>query len=146
MNATSKQPRRVCVPTPSKPASYLPLRTIRVREAISVVQALGNTPELANLTQMAALSIECLRLVTPLIPVPMHGAVQAGPITYIQPPPASSDTVSNCNFQTQWCLLAANNAVAAKLRQLAPALAAHLRTHGRNIENIRIKVATYLSH
>jgi hypothetical protein len=143
MNAASKQPKRVGVATPRKLAAYLPLRTVRVREAISVVQALSGTPGLASLTKMAALSAECLCLVTPLIPVPMRCAVQAGPLTHVQRSPRNSETASD--IQTQWCLLAANSAVAAKLRQLAPALAAHLRTHGRDVQDIRIKIATHTS-
>jgi hypothetical protein len=54
----------------------------------------------------------------------MRSGVQAGPL-----------------HEGQWCLLAANSAVAAKLRQLAPALTAHLRTHGHAVNDIRIKIA-----
>lgn len=109
--------------TAFKTASYLPLRTVRVREAVPVVQAIERAPSLAHLAHLAEQSAQCLRLVTPLIPVPMRSAVQAGPLE-----------------NDQWCLLAANSAVAAKLRQLLPALAAHLRTHGHGVREIRIKI------
>jgi hypothetical protein len=112
----------------ARPASYLPLRTVRLREAVSVVQAMHQAPSLAGLAQLAKQSADCLRLVTPLIPASMRPAIQAGPLQLE-------------GENSQWCLLAANSAVAAKLRQLAPALAAHLRTHGQDVRDIRIKIA-----
>ncbi len=111
-------------PTHPRPASYLPLRTVRVRSAVPVLQAASQAPSLAALAQLAQQSNQCLRLVTPLIAPAMRTGVQAGPLD-----------------EGQWCLLAANSAVAAKLRQLAPALAAHLRTHGQAVNEIRIKIA-----
>jgi hypothetical protein len=138
MNMASKHPRLAQAAAPSKLASYLPLRTVRVREAVSVVQAIGRAPNLASLAKMAALSAECMRLVTPLIPAPMRSGVQSGPLTRVRPEPESVDATRG--EHTQWCLLAANSAVAAKLRQLAPALAAHLRTHGHDVQDIRIKI------
>jgi hypothetical protein len=122
--------------SPAKLASYLPLRTVRIREAISVVQAVQQAPSLANLAKQAKQSAECLRLVTPLIPPPMRSGVQAGPLQQIAQTDAERES-----HTTQWCLLAANSAVAAKLRQLTPALAAHLRTHGQDVQDIRIKIA-----
>ena len=114
---------------PAKLASYLPLRTVRIREAVPVLQAVQRAPSLAGLAQLARRSAQCLQLVTPLIPAPMRSAIQAGPLD-----------------AGQWCLLAANSAVAAKLRQLAPALAAHLRTHGQEVQEIRIKIVMRNSH
>jgi hypothetical protein len=104
--------------------SYLPLRTVRVREAVSVEQAMQRAPTLAGLARLADLSAQCLKTVAPLIPAGMRSGVQAGPLN-----------------EGQWCLLAANSAVAAKLRQLVPALAAHLRTHGHDVQEIRIKIS-----
>ncbi len=104
--------------------SYLPLRTVRVREAVSVVQAAQRAPALAGLVQLADQSAKCMRAVAPLIPVGMRSGVKAGPLS-----------------EGQWCLLAANSAVAAKLRQLVPAIAAHLRTQGQDVQEIRIKVS-----
>jgi hypothetical protein len=110
----------------SKTASYLPLRTVRVREAVPLTQAIERTPSLASLARLAEQSARCLRLITPLIPTPMRSGVQAGPLQ-----------------SGQWCLLAANSAVAAKLRQLTPAMAAHLRTHGQDVQEIRIKITMH---
>ena len=109
---------------PARLASYLPLRTVRVRSAVSAAEAASQAPSLAALAQLAQHSVQCLRIVTPLIAPAMRSAVQAGPLE-----------------EGTWCLLAANSAVAAKLRQLAPALAAHLRTHGHAVQEIRIKIA-----
>jgi hypothetical protein len=92
--------------------------------AVSVEQAMQRAPSLAGLAQLAKHSAECLRVVTPLIPASMRSGVQAGPLD-----------------EGQWCLIAANSAVAAKLRQLVPALAAHLRTHGHAVQDIRIKIS-----
>ncbi len=106
--------------------SYLPLRTVRVRSAVSVVQAVQQASGLAGLASLAKHSAECLRLVTPLIPLGMRTGVKPGPLA-----------------EGQWCLIAANSAVAAKLRQLSPALAAHLRTHGHAVQEIRIKISMH---
>lgn len=118
-NKTDQRPK-----ASERSISYLPLRTVRIRDAVPVLQAVQRSPSLAGLAQLAKRSAQCLQLVTPLIPAPMRTAVQAGPIN-----------------ADRWCLLAANSAVAAKLRQLAPALAAHLRTHGQDVQEIRIKIA-----
>jgi hypothetical protein len=111
-----------------KMASYLPLRTVRQRLAVPAAQAAENAPSLAALAALAQQSAHCLRLVTPLIPETMRSGVQAGPLVAAP-------------IGQAWCLLAANSAVAAKLRQLVPALAAHLRTKGLNVHEIRIKMA-----
>jgi hypothetical protein len=120
-------PVKATSPIASLP-SYLPLRTVRVREAVSVAQAVQRAPALAGLAQLAKHSSECLRIVTPLIPLSMRSAVQAGPLE-----------------GENWCLVVANSASAAKLRQLTPALAAHLRTHGYAVQDIRIKIAMHTS-
>lgn len=92
--------------------------------AQTLAQAAAAAPTLARLMALAQESSRRLRLVSPLLAPSMRPAVQAGPIE-----------------DAAWCLLAANNAVAAKLRQLAPALQAHLRSQGIEVATIRIKVA-----
>jgi hypothetical protein len=124
MSNSSKPPAPSEASKPTRPASYLPLRTVRVREAMPVVRAVQQAPSLAGLMQLAQASNECLRLVAPLMPTALRTGVQAGPLQ-----------------DGQWCLLAANSAVAAKLRQMTPAFAAHLRSKGHAIESIRIKIA-----
>jgi hypothetical protein len=39
-----------------------------------------------------------------------------------------------------WCVLVPSNAASAKLRQLEPALLAHLRTHGWDVQQLRFKI------
>jgi hypothetical protein len=39
-----------------------------------------------------------------------------------------------------WCLILDNNAAAAKIRQLLPALQSHLRVKGWEVNSIRLKV------
>lgn len=80
---------------------------------------------LAKLAALTRDSSERLRAVEGLIPMALRAAIQAGPI--------EGDS---------WCLLVKTNAAAAKLRQLLPALEAHLRTHGWNVNTIRLKVQT----
>jgi hypothetical protein len=110
--------------SPERLTSYLPLRSVSIRPAVSVVQAVQRAPSLAGLAQLAERSANCLKLVAPLIPPSMRAAVRPGPLE-----------------EGRWCLVVSNNAAAAKLRQLLPALAAHLRTHGHAVNEIRIKIA-----
>ncbi len=78
---------------------------------------------LAQLMALTRESSERLRSITPLMPPMLRAAVQAGPIE------------GDC-----WCLLVSSNAAAAKVRQLLPAFEAHLRTHGRQVNRIRIRI------
>ena len=64
-----------------------------------------------------------LTAITPLLPPAMRASVRAGPID-----------------ETAWSLLATNNAVAAKLRQMLPALEAHLRSQGWSGPPLRVKL------
>ena len=93
--------------------------------AITLEQASHEAPMLAKLAALTRDSSERLRAVQALIPAGLHPAIQAGPI--------DGDS---------WCLLVKNNAAAAKLRQLLPALAAHLRSRGWDVNTIRLKVHT----
>jgi hypothetical protein len=95
----------------------------RRHQSISLQQATQESPTLARLAGLAAESSERLRLLNPLIPAALRSAIQAGPIE-----------------GAQWCLLVDNNAVAAKIRQLQPALESHLRSKGFEINSIRLKV------
>lgn len=89
----------------------------------TVLQASQNHPHLGRLMDLQRASQERLRAIAPLIPSALLGNVQAGPI---------DDGV--------WCLLLANNTTAAKLRQLLPALEAHLRVQELAVKAIRLKV------
>ena len=97
--------------------------TIHAHRSLTLQQAAGESPTLARLVALAQESRERLQAVAPLIPPALRGAVQAGPIDG----PA-------------WCLLVANTAAAAKLRQLLPALQGSLRARGYSVDSIRLKV------
>ncbi|MCZ2499129.1 hypothetical protein GN316_20425 [Xylophilus sp. Kf1] len=95
----------------------------RRHQAITLQQATAESPSLARLAGLARESGDRLKLCEALIPPMLRPGIQAGPIE-----------------GADWCLLVRNNAVAAKLRQLLPALAAHLRSRGRDVQAIRVKV------
>lgn len=105
----------------AKPGKYP--RAILPRSAIPVQQAVLQAPTLARLAAVASDSKSRLDSLNDLLPSALRAGVQAGPVE-----------------EDQWCLLAANSAVAAKLRQLGPVLLAHLRTQGWQVNAIRIKV------
>ena len=93
--------------------------------AVTVQQASEESPTLARLTALTRESSDRLKAIELLIPVSLRSALQAGPI--------EGDS---------WCLLVKNNAAAAKMRQLLPALQAHLRTRGWEVNAIRVKGQT----
>lgn len=78
---------------------------------------------MARLAQLARESRERLEAVQFLIPKALRSAVKAGPID-----------------GAAWCLLVDNNAAAAKLRQVVPALIAELCSRGSQVTSIRVKV------
>jgi hypothetical protein len=86
-------------------------------------QVVDSAPSLAHLSAMARDTQNRLRAITPLLPVSLRPHIQSGGV--------ENDV---------WCLLAANSAVAAKLKQTLPALSAHLRSKGWNVKTIRVKV------
>ncbi len=95
----------------------------RRAQSFTVLQATEASPTLASLAERARDSSARLRAIEPLIPATLRAAVRAGPVD-----------------ATHWCLLLDNNAAAAKMRQLLPALEAHLRTKGWESRSIRLKV------
>ena len=98
-------------------------RAIQPRTVPNAHQAAQQSPTLARLAAAAQDSQTCLKLLNHLLPAALRTGLQAGPLE-----------------NGEWCLLAANSAVAAKLRQLSPALLAHLRSQGWQVTSIRIKV------
>ena len=93
--------------------------------AVSLEQASADSPTLARLTALTRDSSDRLKAIEMLIPATLRPAIQAGPI--------DGDS---------WCLLVKSNAAAAKIRQLLPALQAHLRSRGWEVNSIRLKVQT----
>ncbi|MBN9410159.1 MAG: hypothetical protein J0H69_13500 [Burkholderiales bacterium] len=92
---------------------------------LTIEQAVGEAPTLARLAGLARESGDRLAAILPLVPAGLRPGLRPGPI---------EDGV--------WCLLVPSNAAAAKLRQLAPALQAHLRSGGWQVTSIRLKVQT----
>ena len=97
--------------------------TNRRPHPVTLQQAAEESPTLAKLAQLARESGERLKAVELLIPASLRPAVKPGPIDG----PA-------------WCLLVESSAAAAKLRQVLPALVAHLCERGWDVTSIRLKV------
>lgn len=91
--------------------------------SVTLLQASQDSPTLARLAELSRDSVARLKAIEGLIPAPLRPAVKAGPIE-----------------GPVWCLLLDNNAAAAKIRQLLPALESHLRVKGWELSSIRIKV------
>jgi len=100
----------------------------RRHQAVPLQQAAQESPTFARLADQVRASSSRLQAVRGLLPAPLRDSVQAGPMD-----------------EGNWCLLASSNAVAAKLRQLVPALQAHLNQNDMNVTSIRIKVLNRLS-
>ena len=86
-------------------------------------KALSNAPILAHLLELSRDSQQRLYAVKSLLPPQFRDAVK--------PSTLDGDT---------WCLLVPNNAVMAKLKQMLPSLAAHLRSKGFRVQTIRLKI------
>ena len=97
----------------------------RRHQSVTLAQASMESPTLARLSELVRDSALRLKAIEPLIPPMLRPAIQAGPIE-----------------GSTWCLLVESNAAAAKLRQLLPALQAHLRIRGWEVTAIRLKVQT----
>ena len=95
----------------------------RRHQSVTLLQASQDSPTLARLTELTRDSVARLKAIESLIPAPLRPAVKAGPIE-----------------GPVWCLILDNNAAAAKIRQLLPALEAHLRVKGWELSSIRLKV------
>jgi hypothetical protein len=95
----------------------------RRNHSITLLQATQDSPTLGRLAELAMDSTARLKSIQTLIPAALRAAVRAGPID-----------------GPIWCLILDNNAVAAKIRQLLPALEAHLRSKGWEVNSIRLKV------
>ena len=89
----------------------------------AIDQALAACEPLASLSRRLRESQARLDAVLPLLPPSMRQSVKAGPID-----------------EAGWTLLASNGAVSAKLRQLVPALEAHLRSQGWAGPPVRVKM------
>jgi len=99
------------------PAAPLPAGTQ------SIAEALGHSEALARLGERLRASNGRLEAIRPVLPPGLRGHVRAGPLD-----------------EAGWTLLADNQAVSAKLRQLLPALEAQLRQTGWPPVALRVRV------
>jgi hypothetical protein len=97
----------------------------RHRQPVSLLQATKESPTLARLTALVDDSSARLSAIESLMPPALRSGIQAGPID-----------------GSTWCLVAANSAIAAKLRQILPSLESHLRAKGWDVNSIRLKIQT----
>ena len=89
----------------------------------TLAQVVDAAPTLSQLSALARDAQNRLKAIAPLLPASLRTLVQSGSVE-----------------EDAWCLLVPNSAAAAKLRQTLPALCAHLRTKGWNVNTIRVKV------
>jgi hypothetical protein len=102
-----------------------PSRRPAVPDAMTIEAALRGSAPLARLRERLRDSEARYAAIRPLLPAMMAAHVKPGPVD-----------------DEGWTLLAANPAVAAKLRHLEPRLRAALTRAGWNGQAIRIKVLT----
>jgi hypothetical protein len=121
--AHDRQASAIIHRSPTCPSALGATSMNRRHYAISLQQASEDSPTLAKLAALTRESSERLQAIELLIPAALRGTVQAGPID-----------------GTSWCLLVKSNAAAAKIRQLLPALQAHLRSRGWEVHSIRLKI------
>jgi hypothetical protein len=95
------------------------------RPAFTLIEAVRQSPSLAQLLAQAQTAQGYLNCVAPLMPTTLRAAIAAGPIE-----------------DGNWCLVVKGNAVAAKLRQMLPRLIAHLQALGHPVNSIRLKVVS----
>jgi hypothetical protein len=95
----------------------------RRQHLFTLLQASESSPTLARLGELALDSKNRLKSVEFLIPTGLRTFVAAGPID-----------------GPTWCLILSSTSAAAKLRQLLPAMEAHLRVKGWDVNSIRLKV------
>ena len=101
----------------------------RRKHTVTLLQASQDSPTLARLIDLSRDSVARLKAIESLIPGALRSAVKAGPIE-----------------GPVWCLILDNNAAAAKIRQILPALASHLRVKGWEVNSIRLKVQITRDH
>ena len=103
----------------------LPDHSTAGSQTLSVEQALLRSSSLNQLSQLLRDSNARYDVIHPLLPEGLASHVKPGPVD-----------------AQGWSLLAANAAVAAKLRQLQPRLETELRNRGWQVSAIRIKTHT----
>ncbi len=97
--------------------------SIQDGRALPLARALDNSVPLASLLLRLQQSRDCFDAIRHLIAPDLLAQTRPGPLS-----------------DSDWCVLAGNGAVAAKLRQLLPSFEAALRAQGKPITSIKIKV------
>ena len=110
-------------PLNSSTRYYRPLHSSGTAPALTLRQALDNSPALGRLTAQIEDSNARLKAIESLIPEGLRAAVKAGPID-----------------GEVWCLLINGNAAAAKMRQLMPLVQSRLIGKGWKVTSIRLKI------
>ncbi|HWK83084.1 MAG TPA: hypothetical protein VNS61_05050 [Caldimonas sp.] len=91
--------------------------------ALPIAEAMRSSQALTRLTDRLRESNAMYAVIVPLLPAGLAASVRPGPLD-----------------EAGWSLLAANAAVAAKLRHLAPRFEERLRERGHATAAVRIKV------
>jgi hypothetical protein len=94
-------------------------------KARTVQQVVQQSSGLAELAARAEEGRARLKAIAELLPPSLRASVQSGTVEH-----------------DAWCLLVPHAAAAAKLRQMLPALAAHLRSRGWPVQQLRVKIKT----
>lgn len=102
---------------------FRPLHSAGTAPALTLRQALDNSPALGRLAAQVEESSARLKAIESLIPESLRPSVKAGPID-----------------GEVWCLLVNGSAAAAKMRQLAPLIQARLLGKGWKVTSIRLKI------
>jgi len=89
----------------------------------TAAKALNTSPQLSHLLELARDSQQRLNALQNLLPPQLKNVVKASTL--------DGDS---------WCLLVPNNSVMAKLKQMLPSMAAHLRSKGFQVQTIRLKI------
>jgi len=98
---------------------------IRRNQSFTLQQATLESPVLTRLSELTTESAARLKRVEPIIPKALLSGLRPAPID-----------------GAEWCIFVSSNAAAAKLRQLVPALLAHLRSGGIEVNAIRLRIQT----
>ena len=91
--------------------------------ALSLEEALGQSPIFARLGETARRSRDMLAAIAAVIPPALHSRIQPGPLE-----------------EGTWCLIVDGAAAAAKIRQLVPLFLQRLEHRSPPVLSIRIKV------
>jgi hypothetical protein len=119
-------PRRGLAQAPDMATRYS--TAVQPKRAVPIVTAAQNQPTLARLIDQQRQSEALWKSVRAALPEPLRLTIT----------PSSIENGA-------WCLLAPNNALAAKLKQLQPVLLAHAQAKGFALDRIRIKVSGALA-